>query len=451
MRIVVFGVTFKTSNIAVRERVAFNKSQIEEAYAYFRKTNFIEESVIISTCNRSEVYAVVKNPETAKEWFRDFFERYFNLRKRELTGSYFIKKEREAVNHIFRVSCGLDSLVLGEDQILGQVKDAFVYALENKHSKKILNRLFNEAVSFAKGAKTKTEISQKPLSISTIAVQQMEQTLGNIQGEKILVIGFGQMSRVSIENLLDKKAAIVFICNRTGKSVRKFQENHKKTVYIPYEERYNVINEVAAVLTATAANSHVLKKSQFSKEVINKNVCIIDIALPRDVDPDIGKIAGVSLYHMEQLKKVVHSNRKYREKCKDKIEEEIENIVDKYQDWYRCLPIFPTIAALKDYTHKLAEKELQILFNRYSTEVDNEKELIESVAKRITNKMWKRPILHMKNAGQKGEGEQVAAVFNDIFGLNGEAKDEKILSCDAKYRREKMYSSGRGGSCIKEN
>ncbi|WP_026477229.1 glutamyl-tRNA reductase [Alkaliphilus transvaalensis] len=418
MKIMVFGVTHKNSSIELREKVAFSKSKLQQAYDALKASTFVEEAVILSTCNRSEIFAVVKAIEEGEAWFKDFYYNFFHLKEDQLEGRYLIKKGREAVAYLYEVCCGLDSLVLGEDQILGQVKDAHNYAMEIKATGKVLNRLFLEAIAKAKEIKTRTAISENPLSISSIAVKKIENTLGSLKGREALVIGFGKMSRIAIENLLEKGVETIYICNRNKESLQVLLSKHPQIQYIPFTEKYSKINEVDVVISATAAPHYVFHYQEFKEIYQGKNqICMVDIALPRDIDPLLEKIDGVSLFHIDQLKEVVEESISFRNKCIEEMEGYLEESILKFEDWYRCLPIYPRIEALQSYTQRLTDEELASLFKRLSPMEDKDKELIEVVVRSLIKKMWKKPILQMKQAGVTGRGEQMASMVDELFDL----------------------------------
>ncbi len=418
MNIMVFGVTHKNSSIALREKVAFSKSKLQHAYEYFKNSNFVEEAVILSTCNRSEIFAVVQQLEEGEKWFKSFYENLFQLEEDQLEGHYIVKKGQEAVNYLYEVCCGLDSLVLGEDQILGQVKDAHYRAMEIKGTGKVLNRLFIEAVTVAKEIKTKTGISENPISISSIAVKQMEKTLKHLKNKNVLVIGFGKMSRIAIENLLEKGVATIYICNRSNEAIENMMKKHHQIKYIPFEEKYSVINQVDIVISATAAPHYVLHYEELKEVYKEKNtICMVDIALPRDIDPQIEELNGINLYHIDQLKEVIDESLTYRTQCIEEIKQFIAEAIKKFEEWYNCLPIYPRIEAIKNYSQRLTEEELEGLFKKLSHMEDKDKELIEIVVKSLIKKMWKKPILQMKNAGITGRGEQMASMVDELFDL----------------------------------
>ncbi|MDR5659663.1 glutamyl-tRNA reductase [Serpentinicella sp. ANB-PHB4] len=417
MEIITFGINHQNSSIELREKVAFTSTKKSAAYRLLKEDTFVKEGVILATCNRSEITAVVEDITVAEQWFKDFYNKFFNLQKDELEGYYAFNKGEDAIRHLFHVCCGLNSLVIGEDQILGQVKEAYHDALEERATGKILNRLFLDAVTLAKEVKAETRISENPLSISSIAVKQIERILLELNNKKVLIIGFGKMSRIAVENLIDKGVEQIYICNRSEDKVQDILND--KIVFLPYNQKYRVINEVDAVISATGAPHFILEKTEFdSTYTQNKPICLVDIALPRDIDPAIGEVGEISLFHIDDLKEIARDNLAYRLNCIDRIKECIEAGVEKYEMWYQCLPIYPRIEAIKDYSESLTDQELKRLFNKLAHMEEKDRQTIELVVKSLVKKMWKKPILQLKDAGNQGKGEEFASFVDAFLGLD---------------------------------
>lgn len=415
MNLIVFGITHKNSNIGLRERVAFSKSKLHQAYELLNQEPFVKEAIIISTCNRSEIFAVAADSKRAEDWFKSFYQSFFKLQEGELEGHYHFTKGEDAVLYLYRVCCGMDSLVLGEDQILGQVKEAYYLGMEAGSSGKVLNRLFLEAISTAKEIKAQTGISNNPLSISTIAVKQIEKELGDLANKQVLVIGLGKMSRIAIENLMDRGVKTVYVSNRSKDAIEALLTRHPEIQYFTFEERYQLLNQVDIIISATGAPHYVLRQEAFQRKYSFHPLCIVDIALPRDVEPTIGELPGVSLFHIDQLREIAKESLAFREQCVEAVEEHIQGAVKEYCDWHRCLPIYTRIEAIKNYSDRLTEEELEKLFKKLSHIEAKDKKQIEQVVKSLIKRIWRKPILQMKNAGVGGRGEEVAAVVDELF------------------------------------
>ncbi|MEW9123653.1 MAG: glutamyl-tRNA reductase [Thermotaleaceae bacterium] len=418
MKLVAFGITHQNSTIALREKVAFSRSKLQKAYSLMRKDCFVKEAVILSTCNRSEIVAVVEDTNGAEEWFKSFYIDFFQLQQEDIEGHYIYKSKKEVARYLYEVCCGLDSLVLGEDQILGQVKEAHQNAMELKGCGKILNKLFLEAITTAKEIRTKTSISENPLSISYIAVKQVEKQLGSLKNKKVLVIGYGEMSRLAVEHLLDKGVSAIYISNRRKEIIESLMEKHRNIYYINFDERYEVLKEVDILISATGAPHYIYYKEDFNSYYQgDKPLCIVDIALPRDVDPAIREIQGISLFHIDQLKDIADENLNSRKSLIIEIKKAIEDAIKDYEGWYQCLPVYPKIEAIKNYSQQLTDEELDKMFKKLSHIEQKDKETIEIIVRSLVKKMWRKPILQLKDAGIKGKGEEMASFVDELLGL----------------------------------
>ncbi|SET24436.1 glutamyl-tRNA reductase [Natronincola peptidivorans] len=418
MKLAAFGITHKNSTIALREKVAFSKSKLQKAYNLLKEDAFIEEAVILSTCNRSEIIAVIKDTGIGEAWLKSFYINFFDLEEKEIEGRYLYRCKKEVVTYLYEVCCGLDSLVLGEDQILGQVKEAHQKALELKASGKILNKLFLEAVTTAKEIKTKTSISENPLSISYIAVKQVEKQLGDLRNKRVLIIGFGEMSRLAVEHLLDKGIQAVYICNRRKESLVHLMNQRKQIHYIDFDKKYQLLDKIDIIISATGAPHYIYYKEEFGRYYDRrKPICIVDIALPRDIDPAIGEIPGISLFDIDQLKNIADENLDARKSLIIEIKKDIQAAIKNYEGWYQCLPVYPKIEAINNYSQQLTDEELDKMFKKLSHIPQKDKETIEILVRSLVKKMWKKPILQLKDAGAKGKGEEMASFVDEFLGL----------------------------------
>lgn len=418
MKVVVFGISHKKSTISLREKVAFSKSKLQKAYDFMKEKSFVKEIVILSTCNRSEIIAVVEDIYRAEDWFKKFYINFFQLQPEEIEDRYLFKREKSAITYLYEVCCGLDSLVLGEDQILGQVKDAHDIALEMKSSGKILNKLFLGAVTTAKEIKTKTNISENSLSISSIAVKQVENYLHSLENKKVLVVGYGEMSRLAVEHLLDKGVDKVYICNRNKKAVVDIISQHDNVHHLDFQKKHDILKDVDIIISATGAPHYIYYKDEFKKYYqTNKPLCIVDIALPRDVEPAIGELEGVKLFHIDQLKDIADENLEFRKDLIQEIQQYIQTAIKDYEDWYHCLPVYPRIEAIKNYSQGLTDEELSKMFKKLSHLPEKDRKTIEVIVRSLVKKMWRIPILQLKDAGVKGRAEEMASFVDEFLGL----------------------------------
>ncbi|WP_432665694.1 glutamyl-tRNA reductase [Wukongibacter baidiensis] len=418
MDIIVVGLNYKKTPIHIREKVSFTESKKEMAYERISKTHYIKEFVIVSTCNRSEIIAVASDIDKGTDALKRFYKTFFELEDTSIE-SYFISLcSDDAVKHVFNVAAGLDSLVIGEDQILGQLRDAHGYSFERKLTGTVLNKLFRESITTAKKIKRETRISEKSLSISTIAVKFIEKKFTDLNNKKVLVIGVGKMSRIAIENLIYKGVKEIYVTNRTKGHAIDLSKRYDEVGIIDFKDRYRMLQAVDIVISSTSAPHFVLKKEEFTKHYNKENeLCIIDIALPRDVDPEIDKVRGVSLYELDELKSVADENFKSRlEAAKIASEIIIEDCI-KFENWYNCLPVFPVIKELEGYSTSIVNEELEGFLSRLNHLDERDQKQIELFTKSLVKKLFRTPLHELKRAGEDRQGELFAKITKELFGL----------------------------------
>ena len=379
----------KDTPLELREKVSFK--DIGEALIKLKELG-LKEVVILSTCHRSEIYFYSQKISTDE--VKDFFINYFGLKED------FIKYLRQicgldAVKHIFRVACGLESMVVGEDQILSQVKEAIDTAQTFNSSGKILFKLFRDAVTLGKKARTDTGIKDLALSISYIAVKFVQEVFEDIKGKKAFVIGLGEMGQNAMKNLIDK-GADVFVTNRTFSKAIQLKEQIPEIHVMPYEQKYLYIASSDIVISATNAPHYTISYEKFEEVYNGRKICMVDIALPRDIDPRIGQIEGVSLYTIDDLKKTAEENKKERLLLIPVIEKMVKEEVDKFEKWYKTLEIEPYIKEVSKYANEVYSTEFQRIINKLADVSEKDKENIKIALKRVANKMANKMITYLK-------------------------------------------------------
>ncbi|WP_432401684.1 glutamyl-tRNA reductase [Wukongibacter sp. M2B1] len=418
MDIIVVGLNYKKTPIHIREKVSFTKSKKEKAYEKISKNHYIKEFVIVSTCNRSEIIAVASDIDKGIGELKRFYKTFFELEDTSIESYFIFLCSDDAVKHVFNVAAGLDSLVIGEDQILGQLRDAHMYSLKKKLTGTVLNKLFRESITTAKKIKRETRISEKSLSISTIAVKFIEKRFTDLNDKKVLVIGVGKMSRIAIENLIYKGVKEIYVTNRTKGHAIDLSKRYDEVGIIDFKDRYRMLSTVDIVISSTSAPHFVLRKEEFEEHYDKKNdLCIIDIALPRDVDPEIDKISGVSLYELDELKNVADENFKSRLKAAKIASEIIIEDCIKFENWYNCLPIFPVIKELESYGTSIVDEELYGFLSRLKHLDEKDQKQIELFTKSLVKKLFRTPLHELKRAGEDRQGELFAKITKELFGL----------------------------------
>ena len=411
MEIAVIGVTHHLASVETREVVSFTDSK-KMATINDLLDQGIAEVVILSTCNRSEIYICSEQLDEKIAYIQSFFQKFSGISHIETY--LFVKKQEAAIKHLFRVSAGLDSIVLGEDQILGQVKEAHEFAMNLGSSKKNLNRLFRQGIVTAKQIKNTTKISEQPLSISYIAVKFLRDKIGTFKNQKILVIGVGEMSSLALAYLVEEKPQAIYLANRNLTKSYQLQERYPTVQPIPYEQRYEILNQVDLVLSATAAPHVILKNEQVPN--LNRNLVMMDIALPRDIDPAIGDLEGVQLYDLDILKSIQTTNEKRRQALAEVANEIIYEETITFMEWLELTSLDLTIKSLNDRCLEIQENSLNYLFKKVDL-TPKEQQLVEWVMTSALKRLVREPIVNLKQIKDQGKREDYIKLIEELFNI----------------------------------
>ena len=411
MNIGVIGVNHNLAPINIREKVSFTDVQKIEAINYLLDRG-IEEVVILSTCNRSEIYIQAKGIDEKIKLVETFYEEFFNAKG--IKEYLFAKKHISAIEHLFKVTSGLDSIVLGEDQILGQVKDAHYFSMQLGSSKKIFNKLFREAITTAKEIKNITKISHQPLSISYIGVKFLQDKIENLEGKKALVIGVGKMSKLTMKHLEEEKIDTIYVSNRSHGKVKELESEFKNIVPIRYEDRYKVMNDVDIVISATASPHIVIRYDEMPK--VQRQIFMMDIALPRDIDPRINEIENIEVYDIDDLKDIHDKNDKKRKELAEIGYKMISEKIKEFIEWLDSSKIDPTIESLNDKCLEIREDTLDYIYRK--TNLDNrDKKIIDKMLTSALKRLIREPIINLKQTKDKGKREEYIKLVEELFEL----------------------------------
>lgn len=407
----IVGVNHNKTPIGIREGVSFTDSQKIESIN-FLLDNGIKEVVILSTCNRSEIYIYAKDIKDKIEVVKNFYEDYFDV-----TGVkeyLFSKHGIGAIEHLFNVSAGFDSIVLGEDQILGQVKDAHDFSMQLGSSKKVFNKLFREAITVAKEIKSNTKISEHPLSISYIAIKYLKEKLGSLEDKNVFIIGIGKMSRLAMKHLEEEKVKNIYVTNRSYCKLESIQAEYNNLIPIRYEDRYSVMNNIDVLISATASPHVIIKKDNMPK--ISKELHMMDIALPRDIDSQLSEVENVFLYDIDNLKKISDKNEKKRRELAKLGELTIRERIDEFLDWANSIKIDPTIQCLNDKCIEIREDTLDYIYKKIDLN-GREKKIIDKMISSALKRLIREPIVNLKQIKDKGQQQEYIRVVEDLFDL----------------------------------
>lgn len=438
MHIIVVGANHKTAPIDYREKLAFEDSKIPEVLGKICDISGVSESVLISTCNRVEVYALAKSVKDGIESLFDFICRYHRLDKDKdfkdkLSKMIYSYADLDAIKHLFRVASSLDSMVVGETQVSGQVKAAYDISLKAKSSKEVLSRLFAKAFSVNKRVRSETNISSGAVSISYAAVELAKKIFGDISQKRVLIIGAGKMSELTLKHLISNGIKEVVVANRTFERAVKLAQNfQEKGKAVPFEENLNFMVDADIIIVSTNAPNYLVNKwrmTEIMKKRKHKPVFLIDISVPRNAEPEINNIDNVYLYNIDDLQNVVASNLGQRLKESQKAEAIIEEEADKFLGWLQSLEVNPTIIALREWCEGIREAELEkfrkvISSTGYLTK--EQEEAIESMTKAIVNKLLHQPTVNLKQLANSQEDHfEYISALRALFNLEDEKDDNK--------------------------
>jgi glutamyl-tRNA reductase len=423
MNTIVIGLNHKTADIDIREKLAFDGLKLEEGLLTIRNLPEVKESVIISTCNRVEIYLNAGNTEQAIASIKEFIASFHDIRKESLNDALYIHNDIEAVRHIYRVASSLDSMVVGEPQILGQLKEAFEFSLKHKTTGILLNRLFKKAISVAKRIRTETRIAENAVSISFAAVELSKKIFTELTGKTFMLLGAGEMAELAAKHIMNNGVTDILIANRTYQTGCDLAKEFSGRA-VPFENYLNELKTSDIIICSTGAPDYVLSKSQMHKvmkERKNKPVFIIDISVPRNVDPEINTLDNVYLYDIDDLQGVVDSNIHERQKEARKAEEIIEEEIETFTRWLSSLDSVPTVIALRKKAEEIKAEEIEKLINRLPDMKIKEKQAVEQTINSIINKLIHAPTVALKDSSE--DKDILIATIKRLYGL--EENNEK--------------------------
>ena len=423
MNTLVIGLNHKTASVEIRERLAFNGPKLEEGLLAIRQLKGVNEAALLSTCNRVEIYVSVSDILEAAEGIKDFIARFHNIGRSEFEKALYIHQTSDAIRHVFRVASSLDSMIIGEPQILGQIKDSFEFALSQKTTGVILNRLMKKAISTAKRVRTETRIAENAVSISFAAVELAKKIFTVLSGKSFMLLGAGEMAELAARHLVNNGITDVRIANRTYDRACELAQDFCGCA-VRFEDFVRELVNTDILICSTGAPSYILFKDQMQKvmkERKHRPVFLIDISVPRNIDPEINKIDNVYLYNVDDLQEVVDINILERKKEAAKAETIIDEEVDKFALWTTTLDSVPVIIALRQKADEIKSEELERFRNRFPNLDKDKMEAVENLANAITNKLMHNPTIALRESAE--DREMMTILIKKLYGINGE--DEK--------------------------
>ena len=417
MKFGMIGIDYKHADQDIRDRVSFTDNQKIDFLQKVGKAG-IEQCFVLSTCNRSEVYFFA--PEEIKQPFETIQVLYEEMFP-GVDFSRCLKQQAgmEAISYLFRVASGLESMVLGEDQILGQVRDAFELSRTVGSTGKELNRVVQDAVTCAKKLKTTLRISERPLSVSYVGIRQLEEKFG-IAGKKALVVGSGHTATLALRYLYEYGAAEVTVCSRTFSHAGNLLHEFPALTIIPFEKRYEAMKQCELVVSATSSPHHIIREKDIQ---LLHPTAILDLASPRDVETAIGKNSNVLLLNLDRLNEIVENNRLEREELVQKGQGMIAEAITETQEWLATTGVDETIASLQQRCAEIVEDSYAYLNRKLDLSTRDQK-IVKKILKASLKRLIREPILELKQTQSKEQQEQYKKVLQELFQFDTENRQQ---------------------------
>ena len=439
MKLQLIGINHKTAPVEVRERLAIPESRLAEACKKLAEHPAVAEGMIVSTCNRVEFIAHMQNGSGD---LREFLREYFEVDLGQFESHLYEFREDEAVRHVFRVAASLDSMVVGEPQILGQVKEAYATARAVGAVSAQLDQLLTRAFAVAKRVRTETAVGSSSVSIASVAVELAEKIFGNLNGKSVYLVGAGKMSELAARHLLAHGAASLFVANRTyDRAIRMAQKFNGQA--IEFSRLYDTCDRADIVITSTGSPHFIFRPEHGEKLMAlrrNKPMFFIDIAVPRDVDPEMNKLDGIFVYDIDDLQQAVSSHVSDRKKEAEKAEAIVNDEVEKFQARLQALDVVPTIVSLQDHLETIRQAEIDRVRGRLGSMTTDQELAVEALTRGIVNKIMHTPISTLKTAARDPESTTVIDLVRRLFNLHN--KDEEKESAVSKSTRGRGPEKG---------
>ena len=418
------GISHKTAPVEVRERVALPEARAAVFLRDLRGTGEVHEAVAISTCNRTELYMVVGNPVEAESRALAMLATQAGIRPTALAASIYSPRNCDAARHLYRVTAGLDSMIVGEAEIQGQIKRAYEAAIAGETVGPLTNHLFKAALATGKRVRTETAIGERQLSLPAVAVALAREQLGSLDGRTVVVVGTGETGELTARALADSGGRTVFVASRRRDRAISLARRYGG-VSVMFDELPGVLEQADMVVAATAS-PHLLLEAQELAEVMAlrswRPLLLIDLAVPRDIDSACGEIEGVSLYDVDDLQAVIARNRRVRQAEARKAEGIIEQEIGHFATWLGSLEVLPTLTALRMHASEIAEQVVRENAGKWSSASPEDLERVDALAQAIVNRLLHHPTARLREL-QDDRVHARMALIRDLFGLEVETSE----------------------------
>lgn len=417
LHVVALGLNYRRAPIDLRERLAFSNSDLDDSLSELKRS--VPEGAILSTCHRVEIYAAATDTAGAGEALESFWKTTRRVSPSEFRPYVYRLIDRDAAEHLLTVSSGLDSAIVGEPQVLGQVRDALRRGLAAKSVGRVLSTLFRQALTTGKRARTETGIGRNAASIGSAAVEMARQRFGDLSSARVLLIGAGKMGELAAKSLVDRGAAEIAVVGRTLEKAQQLAVHCGSTATLTLME--DGLRTCDIVITGTSAPHPVMLKQMVERTMdvrSGRPLLIIDIAVPRDVEPEVADVPGVTLLNIDDLEETVESNVRERLAEANKVERIIEDGLSQFDEWMDVLRVVPTITALVQRANEIRDSELARATDVLGRLPEQDRERIEMLTLAIQKKLLHRSIMTLRASAAGGDGVEASRVVADLFGLD---------------------------------
>jgi len=415
VRILLTGLSHRTAPLATREALSLTRDEVPGALETLK--SHVGRGVILSTCNRTEVYTVARDPEQGREALAAFFDEQFGRDSAVARQHLYTLEQDEAVTHLFRVASSLDSLIIGESEILGQVRDAFGIATRHGGAGGVLAHVFHSALRTGKRARTETELGKNALSVSRACVQLARRTLGDISNKQVLVVGVGEASRLAAIAMRDAGATAFTVANRTPEHAKELGAELRGPV-ASLDEMAHLIGQSDLVVSSTGAPDFAITRDLIEEATERRGdrpLLMIDMAIPRDIEPDASSLPGVTVHTMEDLGAIAEANRREREQEAGKVERIVEEETERFQHWWDSRGVTPTIANIRHRAEKVRAAEVAKTLSRLDLSPEHE-ERLATMTKALVKKLLHQPTKILRDR----KDEAFTQNARELFGLDEE-------------------------------
>jgi glutamyl-tRNA reductase len=443
--ILALGVSHKTAPVEIRERLALADDKAVAAFLRdLRGVADVHEAVAISTCNRTELYLVVGDPVEAESEALAMLSRRATIRPTELTSAIYSHRNCDAARHLYRVTSGLDSMIVGEAEIQGQVKRAYEAALDKETAGPLTSRLFKAALMTGKRVRTETGISERQLSLPGVAVTLAREILGDMSNRQVVIVGTGETSELTARALADSGVHTVFVANRRHDRALTLARRHQGEK-VGFDELPDVLLRADIVVAATSSPHLLLEADEIAAVMQARDgrpLLMIDLAVPRDIDADCGSLPGVALYDIDDLQAVIARNRRVRQTEAVKAEGIVEEEIGHFAAWLGSLEVLPTLTALRTRADEIAHQVVEENAGKWESASQRDLERVEVLARAVVNRLLHEPTLKMKELRDDRVHARMQLV-RELFGLEDDDEERIVAEADRDDRAERELAEVR--------